>query len=567
MSRFIRTSFSMATIGLASFQAARADDSFIVQPKLQQAIATKSTNNVPNIGIANPHPALVVQPSKTSQSTRTGSSQSGVQSDLANQSKQAHPTSGSDIELQPTPTVEVNRQSDAQFSHNSHFPTPLTNDSWKDPNGLTWIKRGSIEANKAAEATRYKNDTSSSHFVDRSSPVPSMVTTPLASRQPVNGSGNIEQYSNNALQGQATASAFSLAKASSSVAPVWLDANPANSPANNPYSPAVQNAARENQGNDSRAQKLHLASKVSKQILADRTEPTKQLSLNGTSITGPAAVEQQLTALMSRSEQLCRRGMFLSAREESFAAMIQLSRYLDSLSNNLNSEPCLRAARTAMREAEDFSELLPLSSVQELAGSHETPVLKGVDLTRVPPASLAQLYYQHAESKLMEGSQQHPWFSDIFYSVGRTYQAEADSQAELGATHLRLQAVVFYRAATTIRPKNSLAANQLGFVLLQMDRPREAQLALVASVDTKLDLPALQNLAEASRRLGDQRMHQWAVNMIASLQRQSPSPNQPQAPQVLEVDNRTFGQTTPIVPTRSNSTPAQTANTAGAALR
>ncbi len=271
-------------------------------------------------------------------------------------------------------------------------------------------------------------------------------------------------------------------------------------------------------------------------------------------MVGPAAVGQQLTTLLTNSEQLSRRGLFLSAREEADMAQLRLARFLDSLSNNYRSEPALKAAQTALREAADFSQSRTSEILPELINSHETPVLKNVEIARTPPTTLAQSYYQYAESQLIEGAQQHPWFSDIFYTIGRTYQAEADSTSTADRDLLRAKAIVYYRAAVTIRPSNSLATNQLGFVLLQLDRPKEAQVALVASVDSRLEIPALQNLVEASRRLGDQSMQQWAMLAISQLQRQIP-PSLPNSPEILEVDNSTFRSTTPVVPTSGSPAP------------
>jgi hypothetical protein len=97
-----------------------------------------------------------------------------------------------------------------------------------------------------------------------------------------------------------------------------------------------------------------------------------------------------------------------------------------------------------------------------------------------------------------------------------------------------------------------LATNQLGYVLLQLDRPADAMTSLIASVDSKLDTPALQNLAEASRRVGDEPMRRWALVQIANINRQNP-PNQRRSPGVIELDNKAFNATTPIVPFSTSS--------------
>jgi tetratricopeptide (TPR) repeat protein len=292
--------------------------------------------------------------------------------------------------------------------------------------------------------------------------------------------------------------------------------------------------------------RAQLASMISKKILGE-SSASKHFTASGSSLMGPAAVERELTNALTRSEQLCRRGVFLSAREEAKSAELQLARYLDSISNTFQSEPKLRAANIALREASDFSQPCAPKILHELISAHETPVLKDVEVSQASPLALKQSYYQYAESMLLDGAQQHPWYSDVFYTLARTYQAEADNNVGAACEHLRAQAMIYYRAACTIRPNNALATNQLGYVLLQLDRPAEAMTSLIASVDTKLEVPALQNLAEASRRLGDQQMQRWALDQIANVNQRIPKP-QIQNPAVVELDNASFAATTPVVP-------------------
>jgi tetratricopeptide (TPR) repeat protein len=292
-------------------------------------------------------------------------------------------------------------------------------------------------------------------------------------------------------------------------------------------------------------------------------EPKRTLVASGRALLGPAAVEKQLTEYLVRAEALCGKGAFRSARAEATTALLQLARYLDSTSNTFRSEPSLRAAQTALKESADFLTSNTEKLWREVVQAHETPVLRGVDLSQAPPMNLAQSYYQYAEDMLRDGAEQHPWFSDIFYMLGRSLQAEADSSSGASANRLRAEALVYYRAAATLRPDNALATNQLGYVLLQLDRPAEAQAALIASVDARLEVPALQNLAEASRRIGDKKMQDWAVRRAADKMSQVPAY---EIPAVLELDNAAFANTTPVVP-HLTAPAAQTASQPAAMLR
>lgn len=530
MKRYFHRSLSLAAIGLAtSHVVAWGNDNFILQPKIQSSQAattgamTQSLNGKPqataSVSVA-PASQQLTQTSSLDQPLRS-SSVVAQQPSLSSAAANSGPlwVKRGSRSSESTAIRQAIASPQAMAS-----PQPMA-----FPNESTFAK---VEPTSAGSSSRY---VPSLGYVPPAGPSPTLATQTLAT-QTVAAQTVIPQ----AGQTQTGTSQTGTSQSNHS----HSNASPG---------VAAQLASTEIESGDSTEGKMHLASRLSKSIIGEPAE--KKFILSGaSSMVGPAAVGQQLSALLANSEQLSRRGLFLSAREEADMAQLRLARFLDSLTNNYRSEPALKAAQTALREAADFSLSRTSEILPELINSHETPVLKSVEIARTPPSTLAQSYYQYAETQLLEAAQQHPWFSDIFYTIGRTYQAEADSTTTADRDLLRAQAIVYYRAAVTIRPSNSLATNQLGFVLLQLDRPKEAQIALVASVDSRLEIPALQNLVEASRRLGDQAMQQWALNAISQLQRQIP-PALPNSPEILEVDNNTFRSTAPVVPTSGTPAP------------
>jgi len=138
-------------------------------------------------------------------------------------------------------------------------------------------------------------------------------------------------------------------------------------------------------------------------------------------------------------------------------------------------------------------------------------------------------------------AQGHPWASEVYYLIGRTFHAQADND-DGNPQMLRERAVVYYQAATKIRPDNALASNQLGYILLQRGRAVEAKQALVASVESGATPESLANLAEASRRLGDSQTMQWAAAHHNAMQ---PPQQGPRIPEVVEVDPRRFAAMSP----------------------
>jgi len=291
-------------------------------------------------------------------------------------------------------------------------------------------------------------------------------------------------------------------------------------------SDAAQVLTSEDAAAETNTQRFHLASKVSRQIIG-------QLDQSQSNPVGPLQasagwdwIGKQLSDHLHRSQRLAGRGVFLSAREECNLALLLLARHLDHISNGFQCEPGFHSAQTALRESMDFTafhQTTDESILKQIVHSHETPILKQSHLGQVSPVTLAEHYLQYAEEQIIAASQQHPWFSDILYQLGRTLQSEADMVSSPASDHLRGQAILYYRAALAIVPANALAANQVGFLLLQQDRPSEALQYLVAAVNAAPNVPSLQNLVEASRRLGDRPMEQWSLQALAAIQNRQPS--------------------------------------------
>lgn len=262
---------------------------------------------------------------------------------------------------------------------------------------------------------------------------------------------------------------------------------------------------------------------------------------------GWQAIGEELSGRLENCEALINRKAYFSAREDAEAAMLYLMRVLDLMSNSYRSEPAWHAASKAMTEAEDFSTTQRLTSdsdfLRRVILSHETPVLKDAEAATLAPLAAAQHYRQYAEEKLVEAAQGHPWASEVAYALGRCYQAQADL-ADVGSQqNLRWRAIILYRGARGIAPNNALATNQLGFVLLQMDRPADAREALVASINVSPSLTAYENLVEASRRVGDTGTANWAMQQAQALR--NTFATAPGTPAFIELDPRTFAALSP----------------------
>ncbi len=297
---------------------------------------------------------------------------------------------------------------------------------------------------------------------------------------------------------------------------------------------------------ESGSHRFQLASRISAQI--------RQPGSDGATIEnlprlepppGWQAVGQRLTSHWLECASLLRRGAHLSALDEAEQAVVYLTRILDASQNQHRAEPAWLNAQVALREAEEFDGGPQLAEDPEflarLVASHATPILKRADLTAMSPLVAAQYYRRYALAQLLQAAHGHPWASELFVAIGQCYQARAVTEGEQGGP-LWYRALVFYQAAHQISPDNALAANQLAYTLLQLDRPREAREVLLPSVQQIATRENLQNLIEASRRTGDAATAGWATARLAQLGR--PPAGLP-LPQVMEVPPDVFARLSP----------------------
>ena len=590
MKRYFRACSTIIALLISNGAWLRAEDKFITQPSVRAA-AVKPAEPNSKSEAAKPQSNLVLQPS-----LNTPAPTSQKQDSLA-QTKIDPAQEGRAVVSSAAPASQApnsgTAKSDTFSSRNANSGMPAGNgvagyadaavgpgESLQDHDGLTWVRRGTLAGRTVAATTSELNPNAlqyrtvevavpatakrsqSGVAVDTIASAPTSAMGWNTRNETPNGINSVANQSTGparmgnqlsqqaGLHGPANLNRSAVATEAATVESIVVEATEEHAePSARPRTSIPVQFA--NQEAADKQAKMRLASKVSNRIVG--SEPDKKtLVTSGGAMLGPAAMGQQLSELLITSERLCQRGLFKSARQEADAAALRLARYVDSVSNRLVSEPSLKVARNALREVIVFHDGNSAGTIQDLINAHDTPILKNVDVQQIPPATLSKAYYQYAEEKLIEASLGHPWFSDVYYTLGRTFQAEADSEAAGNRDHLRTLAVVYYRAAAAVRPTNSLATNQLGYVLLQMDRPAEAHAALVSSIQVKTDTPALQNLAEASRRLGDINTQQWALQMIARIGQRPSGADQPQLPQVIEVDHGTFRSTTPMI--QSNRT-------------
>jgi hypothetical protein len=265
------------------------------------------------------------------------------------------------------------------------------------------------------------------------------------------------------------------------------------------------------------------------------------------------AVEKSIREKLELCDTMLRRGAIFSARQTCWKGLEELCQVLDLHDPRGKRIESLRRALVAMREEEDFYrysdiQLARGETLANLCFAHQTPIVRSLleqdrsSTNGFNPLIAAQHYRSYARDQLVQACDYHPWGADLLYALGKAFEKQAwEDRSRSALVHQHAELV--YQAALETNPKQSLAATQLGYVLLQLDRPQEAQLVLVRSLQVAPSQASLQNLAEAYRRLHDATAVQWCVTQIALLQ-QNEQAKQIEIP-FTEIDPRQFAAISP----------------------
>jgi len=265
------------------------------------------------------------------------------------------------------------------------------------------------------------------------------------------------------------------------------------------------------------------------------------------------AVEKSIREKLETCDAMLRRGAIFSARQTCWKGLEELCQVLDLHDPNGKRVESLRKALVAMREEEDFYrfsdiQLAKPDTISNLCFAHQTPVIRTLleqndsSVPNINPLIAAQHYRSYARDHLVKACDHHPWGADLLYALGKAFEKQAwEDRSRSALVHQHAELV--YQAALETNPNQTLAATQLGYVLLQLDRPQEAQAILARGVQIAPSQVSLQNLAEAYRRLNDPNAVQWCMLQIDQLKRREQS-SQPDIP-FTEINAQQFAAISP----------------------
>jgi tetratricopeptide (TPR) repeat protein len=218
-------------------------------------------------------------------------------------------------------------------------------------------------------------------------------------------------------------------------------------------------------------------------------------------------IAPQAQAHIDYALNLAERGAVQSAQAEFIMALDLIADALDADTENTTRAHAraIQAGLTAIEETRDF---VPADTphnvvinLAQLAATHQTPVLKNVDVTRITRAQALQLYHTYATQQLAFGGGRSDIASSALYGLGRAEcvtTAGASGRNPLGGPN----AMALYQSALLVDPQNYMASNELGVLMARYGDLDSAAGQLTHSLSVKPQAETWHNLATVYRRAG-----------------------------------------------------------------
>ncbi len=218
-------------------------------------------------------------------------------------------------------------------------------------------------------------------------------------------------------------------------------------------------------------------------------------------------IAPQAQAHINYALNLAERGAVQSAQAEFIIALDLIADALDADTGNATRAHAraVQAGLTAIEETRDFVPADTPHDIEinlaQLAATHQTPVLRNVDTSRMTRAEALQRYHFYATQQLAFAGGRSAIASSALYGLGRAEsvtKAGASTRNPLGAPN----AMAFYQAALLVDPQNYMAANELGVLMARYGDLDGAAGQLMHSLSIKPQVETWHNLATVYSRMG-----------------------------------------------------------------
>lgn len=259
-------------------------------------------------------------------------------------------------------------------------------------------------------------------------------------------------------------------------------------------------------------------------------EPPTTAAIPGAAMLGSLTgekIEQHAKRQIAVGFDLARRGAYYAARLQFVDVLRNIAEAKDARSGMVRRAAALSRGLQALDEAEEFLQIPPDCDVPRetsvLLRSHKTPIGRDEDSAGLPPAQLAERYYDFAQRQMAAAVAGEPAGSMALHALGKLATQQHEAAQRDYPLALR-RAVAFQHAALLARSDNYLAAHELGVVLAETGHYAES-VDLLRQVAAEQPNPVvLRNLASVERSLGRPQAAALAEQEAARLAALTPDP-------------------------------------------
>ena len=239
---------------------------------------------------------------------------------------------------------------------------------------------------------------------------------------------------------------------------------------------------------------------------ADATFTAQQVSSSQVVplLTAAPSAEERAAKHISYGKSLARRGSIFAARQELMQALRIIAESYDIQTRSRDYTGRLAQGWRALQESDDFIAMDAQQQINmnlaDILDTHATQVIDRNDLERLSPIEAMQTYYAFAEAQMLQAIGKSKVGSEALFAMGKLLTTAARFDAS-GKPQDRTKAMVMHQVALSADSGNYLSANELGVLLANNGRWKQALDLFGRSLKIEQTAATWKNMAVAHQQV------------------------------------------------------------------
>lgn len=234
---------------------------------------------------------------------------------------------------------------------------------------------------------------------------------------------------------------------------------------------------------------------VAQQVSSSQTVPL---------LTAAPSAEERASKHISYGKSLARRGSVFAARQELMQALRIIAESYDIQTRSRDYTGRLARGWRALQESDDFIAMDAQQQINmnlaDILDTHATQIIDRKDWERLSPIEAMQAYYAFAEAQMLQAIGKSTVGSEALFAMGKLLTTAARFDAS-GKPQDRTKAMVMHQVALSADSDNYLSANELGVLLANNGRWKQALELFTRSLKIEQTAATWKNMAVAHEQV------------------------------------------------------------------